>query len=147
MVDVVKKFSIYILFMMVSILIIWTGINSVIANNGFYQNAIKTKGEIIYISSGQKVKKAKVSIVVDNKTYTKEIGEYNSRMKVGDEITVYYNKENPNDFRASSAGYVGYAFIVFGAIFVIALGIRMKKEIQYIREERKNDRRIYYNRK
>ena len=142
--DRIEKFLIYIIFMVVCVIMICQGIITISTNKGFYKNSIKTKGTIVYISPRSRVK---AEIIVDDKKYTADIGEYNSNMKVGDEITVYYNKDNPSEFKPMSSGYVGYILVLFGIIVMVDLIIRMKKEIQYLKEERKNDRGIYKNRK
>ena len=59
-----------------------------------------------------------VSHVVDGEKYTAELNEYDSSMRVGQRITVYYQKSDP--YHVRKKGYI--ATIVTGIMGVMFLG-------------------------
>lgn len=93
-------------------------------NAEFLETAETTTAEITHMdrshdSDGDVNYSVFVEFEVDGKTYEGNLGQYDSSMYVGKEVTVYYNPENPHNFKGSSAGFVGYFLIVFGAIFFL----------------------------
>jgi uncharacterized protein (UPF0333 family) len=66
-----------------------------------------------------------VKYTVDGEEYESEYGEYTSGMRVGQEVEVYYDPENPGDARTGSYFLpvifmgIGGLFIVIGFAFVI----------------------------
>lgn len=73
-----------------------------------------------------------VSHEVDGKKYTTELNEYNASMRVGQRMTVYYQKGDPYDVRTKSyiitiiPGIMGVIFIALGIITNVKLSMSRK---------------------
>ena len=94
-------------------------------------NAQITDIDVYHDSDGDSHHTIYVEFDVDNKEYAGTLNEYNSGMYIGKEITVYYDPQNPNNFKSSGSKYAGYFVSGFGAIFflvgIIPLGVMAKK--------------------
>lgn len=122
-----------ICFVAVSILIL--GIAA--ACTVFSQNTAKTSEKItgtiteIYDNSG-----ISVEYSYNGQKYEAGISEYSSSMRVGKEIPLYVNKENPQKVRTAALLYlpsfvlccVGVPFAIVGMIFIIIVGKSRKKK-------------------
>lgn len=87
--------------------------------------------DVYHDSDGDSHHTVFVEFDVDNKEYSGTLNEYNSGMYIGKDITVYYDPQNPNNFKSSSSKFSGYLLSGFGAIFflvgIIPLGLGIKK--------------------
>ncbi|WP_310602392.1 DUF3592 domain-containing protein [Anaerosporobacter sp.] len=124
-------------FLLVGIIFAAIGIGVYISNENFKSKAIKTESVISEIrerkdSDGKTVHDVYVSFHVRGKEYGGRIGEYSSSMYEGQELIVYYNSDNPADFRRCNivfplaSGLFGFVFIGIGAIPII-FSIRKNK--------------------
>lgn len=60
---------------------------------------------------------AYVEYNVRNQSYSAKLPEYNSTMYVGKKVKIYYNPDNPSEFKTPKYSY--YIEIIFGAIFTL----------------------------
>lgn len=130
-----------IIFAFIGALFVVVGIFAYKVGNDFKKTAVSTKAEIMNIQSYDDSHNVLVEFDVDGQTYTGQLNYYDNSMYVGKEVTVYYNPDNPNDFRGADYvwGYlifvlVGSIFFIIGMIFVIVTvvkGGKRKKIISY----------------
>lgn len=129
-----KNLLFYLLFVIVCAVVIVNGILGIKQGKEYLAKAEKTEGRIVYVTDGY----INVKIEVKGKEYHKQIhGEYQDKMRVGDKIEVYYDKEDPNDIRMEVNPYAGILYILFGGIFEIALIWRIIKDIKWKKEGNK----------
>ncbi|MGN1149004.1 MAG: DUF3592 domain-containing protein [Lachnospiraceae bacterium] len=82
----------------------------------------------------------------NGRQYEADLSEYSSNMRVGKDIALYVNTENPQKVRTAALlylptlilGCVGVPFFIIGCVFLLVLGKRKKKK-QYLMQ---NGRRI-----
>lgn len=124
------------IFAIVGALIIFGGFKLQESNTKFLEiaqiaNAEITDIDIYHDSDGDSHHTVFVEFDVDNREYSGTLGQYDSSMYVGKEVTVYYDPQNPNHFKGSSSKYSGYLLSGFGGIFflvgIIPLGLGIKK--------------------
>ena len=124
------------IFAIVGALIILGGFKLQDVNTKFLEIAQTTSAQITDIdvyhdSDGDSHHTVYVEFDVDNKEYAGTLNEYNSGMYIGEKITVYYDPQNPNNFKSSGIKYVGYIVSAFGSIFfligIIPIGLGIKK--------------------
>lgn len=111
-------------FLAIGICIIIGGIIFQVNNMKFLKTATKTEAKITnivtsYDSDGDANHSVNVKFMVNGEEYGGILGEWSSSMYVGKTVTVYYNPNNPNEFRSGSSGFVGFILIAFGAVFAI----------------------------
>ena len=79
-----------------------------------------------------------VQFVVDGQIYEGALGSYNSSMHIGDKITIYYDPEDPNDFRPENESVIGVIFSIVGAAFLgIAIVILLVSIIKKNKQKKK----------
>lgn len=117
------------------------GCGVLVSDMNFKKTADKTQAIILEIErytyrSGGKTKTGRhvtIAYEVNGKDYVQELSEYNSSMRKGGEIGIYYNPDDPNDFRTCSLTMpavfmgVGGFFMVLGSAFVISNIIYAKR--------------------
>lgn len=100
-----------------------------------YQNVTTTKGvitDIVYKNDNNLVY---VNYFVNGIEHESKLNGYSSSFKVGKEIDIYYNNDNPDKIGVKSLDYVFLLFPFFGLLFTIisAVGIAInlkKKDLQ-----------------
>ena len=110
--------------------IIFLGI-TVFMNNSdkeFIKHAYKTIGTIENIDIDYGIDDTDYDVYVSYKDISGNIhrgrSDYSSSsMRVGDKITVYYDKENPDKFRVKKEDYLNYIFIGMSGLFIILGGV------------------------
>lgn len=112
------------IFAIVGALIIFGGFKIQESNTEFLEiaqstSAIITDIDVYHDSDGDSRHTVYVEFNVDNTEYSGTLNEYNSSMYTGKEVTVYYDPQNPNNFKSSSSKYDGYFVCGFGLIFLL----------------------------
>ena len=110
-----------IFLLIVGIGLILLGIKQRQSNLKFIETA--TEGEAIITKIDEEYQSstesyfhtAYVEYNVGNQMYSKKLPEYNSMMYVGKKVRIYYNPDNPSEFRTPKYSY--YIEIIVGAIF------------------------------
>ena len=140
----IKDILLGIIFSVVGIVIICAGLFFRSLTNEFEENSEATTATIIRIDEDyhgdSKDHKVYVEFEVDGIRYSGKLDLYHSGMKEGDDVTVYYNKSDPNDFRSNFAtGPITIGLIAFGGVFAIigityiAIEIKKNKEANKIK--------------
>ncbi len=93
-----------------------------IQNSKFMKNAIDATAEITKIttsrdSDGDVSHLVQVIFHVDGKSYGGNLGYYSSDMYEGKTINIYYDPQNPNNFKSNSSNIASFIMIPFGGIF------------------------------
>jgi len=114
-----------LIFTLIGLMFIGLGIILTSVNLRFLEDALETTAIITDIETykttkGSRRHRVYVEFSVDGETYDGRLGEYHSGMKVGDTVTIYYDPDNPADFRGSGVGYAGYILMAIGAVSLIA---------------------------
>lgn len=109
----------------------------------FEANSIKTQAIITSIetsysySDGQKKKiyDVYVKFTVDGVQYKGKLNTYNISMQEGEETTIYYNPDNPNEFRGASSTSLNISMILssisgflFSLVVVIFFIVMIRKK-------------------
>lgn len=118
------QFILPTIFIAVGLLIIILGIYLNIENSKFMKTALQTEAEITNItthrdSDGDTTHSVDVVFYVNGKEYEGELGSYSSNMYEGKAITVYYDPQNPNNFRSDNSNIASFILIPIGGIFFI----------------------------
>ena len=121
------------------ILIVLTGIGLIIGGFFYFKDSLKFKNNAIEIeatvkdvskhtdSDDKTEYKLKVSYYVDRKEYIGNISIEN-RIKNGDKIKIYYDKNNPKEISTTNIKIEGITTIFIGIIFCIfGFGLLFKK--------------------
>lgn len=97
-----------------------TSINLMISENKFKKENIKISATVTDSNSNNKF--TAVSFFIDTKEYNTIVPKYYAEIKTGDEIEIYYNKEDPNQILLEdySKGAGIYFFI---SIILLAVGL------------------------
>lgn len=135
------------LFFTIGIFFVGAGIFVKISYDNFLKTAVKTTATITSIGAshdndGDVNHSVIVEFVVDGKTYSGELNYYSSSMRIGREETIYYNPENPNDFRSKGGSFLIWLFIFIGGLFA---GIGIILIIVMIVQSKKKKRVLSYN--
>jgi len=120
----IKDLLLGIIFSTVGIAIISMGLFFRSLTNEFEENSEATTATIIRIDedyrNGKEDYEVYVEFEVDGIRYSGKLDLYHSGMSVGEEVTVYYNKSDPNDFRSNfSTNLITIGLIAFGGVFAI----------------------------
>lgn len=137
----VEKILFLVFFSVGIIMLIAGGIfhinNSKFISNAGSVDATITRIETSYDSDGDANHHVEVRFEVNGKQYRGVLSEWNSKMYEGGLTKVYYNKNNPNDFRGSGLGYIGYIIMGLGFVFslvgIIPLIILKKRKNSFKR--------------
>lgn len=92
--------------------------------NNFINNALETEATIEriderYHGDGDTDYDVYVSYFVDGKSYYEELNSYNSSMREGKNITIYYNPDDPSEIMSNDGSIIGIIFMVIGGIAVL----------------------------
>lgn len=139
------------IFLAIGICVIIGGIIFQVNNTRFLKTAEKADAKITdiitsYDSDGEANHNVNVRFMVNGEEYEGVLGEWNSGMYIGKTITVYYNPNNPNQFRGGSSKFVGAIMIAFGAIFAVIGAVPLindKKRKNIKRDLEKNGIKLY----
>lgn len=119
------------IFTIVGLAMIISSIVVGIDSNKFYKTAVKTEATIMYIDTysdydhKQKKMKTRHDVYVSYETeegeyYTYEkLGYYSSNMSEGQNISIYYDPENPSDIRSKSGSKL--MIYIFGGLGIVFL--------------------------
>ncbi|MGN0621646.1 MAG: DUF3592 domain-containing protein [Porcipelethomonas sp.] len=96
------------------------------ADSSFMKTAEETTAVITDIDTDRRVSHGEertdhtvyIEYIADGEVYNEPLGEYNSGMYEGEEITVYYDPDKPSDVRTGSK-LMQYIFLGIGALFFI----------------------------
>lgn len=118
----------YGIFLFIGVVLFAIGVLIYISNQNFKRSAVQTKSVITDINryrdysttnSGDRYNyEVYVSFTVDDVIYEGILNEWNSGMYVGQSITIYYNPNNPLDFRKDSS-LILFIFIPIGLLFIL----------------------------
>lgn len=154
MIKNVKNIGMIIFLIVFLLIILFNGFQMVtlgleVKNNSdeFEANSIKTqaiitkiKSSYVYDSDGdrRKTHDVYVEFTVDGVQYSGELNTYNINMQEGEETTIYYNPDNPNEFRGATSKWSnvsmivniisGFFFSVVVIIFFIVAIIKKRNE-------------------
>jgi hypothetical protein len=92
----------------------------------FKMSAVKHTAVISYIESssdaeGELECSVNVTYTVNDRVYSDSLDVCNVDWKTGEQLTIYYDPENPAIFRTSIAYYAGFIAVVFLAVSGAAL--------------------------
>lgn len=116
------------LFLFVGIIFATAGMHFYKADSDFKKNAKSTEATIedidisySYDSDGERKKDYNVYVgfIVEGKKYEGYLNSYNSSMRVGSKIKVYYDTLNPANFKSSSDSIAAIVFIIVGLVIMI----------------------------
>lgn len=112
------------------LIIILIGIIVQINNKKYLRTALTTEAVIsdIIIDSGIDDEDYEVHVAynVNNVDYDGVLSEYNSGMRKGQRITIYYNPKNPSECRGKSTDFSDYICIGFGVVWVLLFVVMQK---------------------
>lgn len=122
-------------FLLVSVVFIIVGISLIGREKKFEKKGVKTEAVIVDIQKNRVRKRTAngyryrdehevyVEYSVDGIEYTEKLGSYNSKMKVGDEIDIYYLEDDPTDIQSKgTAKFLAILFIGLGSVLgIVAL--------------------------
>lgn len=137
------------IFIVAGLFIIILGIYLNKENSKFMKDAIETEAEITEIttsrdSDGNVSHSVEVIFYVDGKEYGGILGYYNSNMYEGKIIDIYYEPQNPNNFRSDNLNTVIFIMLPFGSICIIAGFFILYPDIKsiHLKKLKKYGRRI-----
>lgn len=124
-----------IVFLIAGIGMIVGGIYIQNENNKFMKTAKETTATITRIDVSYDFNEDSnhdvyVEYAVKGKRYTGRLNEYNSGMYEGKNITIYYNPDNPKDFRGTSSNLLSYIIMGIGAVFTIISSMFIVKKVR-----------------
>ncbi len=140
----VKKMFIIIgiLFVFIGAVLFIAGVISISYETDFKNNAETTEAVIVDIEyfrkkNGMK-RKPVVEYTVDGVKYKQTLDEYNSGMRIGDNITIYYDPEDPENVSTGSlfasllAICMGGLFVIIGGAFIASVIVSFIKKTKLI---------------
>lgn len=85
---------------------------------------IQTEATIVDIQSavhldGDRSYNVVVEFQVESKTYRSDLSEWNSTMKIGKKVSIYYNPNNPYEIIGNGFSFTYVIFMMLGSIFEI----------------------------
>jgi len=133
-----------ILFIIAALPIIF-GLIFNLGNNSFKKKAETTTAKIISIDIIDDWTTPIVEFYVGEEKYVGELNHYDSSMHVGQEVTIYYDPLNPNEFRGvgmelSSLFWFSAIPLIMGIIMIgvnLGIGKVVKKSIMLIEKRKK----------
>lgn len=134
-----------IVFFLIGIGIGVLGVKFHVDSKEFMKTAVETTATItdIYVtrdSDGDANHTVYVEFAANGELYDGRLDSYHSGMYEGGFTKVYYNPENPNDFRGSSSNWAGIIMFIMGIVFaaiggsMLVLGIKNNKKIKELKE-------------
>ena len=101
----------------------------------FRDNAVKTDAYVINIVDRGEDRDVFVEFYVDGEIYSGRLGGGIYHINIGDEVTVYYDPDNPARFRATMfllpmiiVGSIGFIFLAVGIGILIGIRAKNKKD-------------------
>lgn len=122
-----NRIAIFIL-SLVAILFITVGVVLKVNSDSFMAIAEKTTGTITEIevyytkdSDGDRVRRHRVYVeyIVDGERYENRLDSYNSTMREGGSVTVYYDPDNPTRISSGGSSVSTFIMIGLGGIFLV----------------------------
>lgn len=125
------------IFLFIGVVFMTVAIGSKISEQKFYASAENSKAKIIDFSlktdvDGKVIHKAIIGYTIDGVSYETELPYCSSSLNLGDEIIIYYQKNNPVEIKTKRSsmsmvyGIIGSVLILIGAIFFLNNLIRSK---------------------
>lgn len=101
----------------IGVVLLFKGITSISTYNTFKNN--NEKIQALVTDSNSTSKYTAVSFFVESKEYKTVVSEYSSDIKTGDEIEIFYNKENPSEvmLKGQSNNAVIYFVVSIAMLF------------------------------
>ena len=119
-------------FVIAGIIFVISGIFLFKNTKDFMTNATKTSGVISDIVCTDDNCKVTVEFSVGSMKYTGELKEYSSLMKKGNTIIIYYDPQNPDNFKENVSYTISYVFIGIGSLVSAAgLYVMIKTNLKY----------------
>ena len=109
-----------IILSLVGVILLFSGIKMIISNNNFKAENIQIEATVTDSNSLNKY--TAVTFYIEEKEYNAMAKTYDSQIKNGDKINIYYNKENPSIIYIENSNTNGGKFIGIG-IVVAAIGL------------------------
>jgi len=105
----------------------------------FMKTAKKTTAVIdnIYVrkdSNGNYNNDVYLEYEVNGKVYNEKSDFYNSSMRKGDKLKIYYNSKNPREISTGDGSLFGFVFVGIGCIVLIISGIGLKAVVKREKE-------------
>jgi len=115
---------IFVIFALVGFGIIIGGIAFYISDVNFKKTATETTAIITEISisrnrDGDVTHTTYVKFFVGGKVYNGILGEWRSGMAVGQDVTIYYDPDNPHIFHSGGVSIIALIMVPLGAIFFL----------------------------
>jgi hypothetical protein len=140
-----SEWIVSVIFSIVGLALIVLSIYVYFDNKKFMADAEKAEATITQITSkrdsdGDIRHTVYVEFEVDGELYEGSLGFYSSSMYEGKTVDVYYDPENPGDFRGEGSSFLSVFLIVLGLIFFLVGGgmifgmIRKKKRARVLME-------------
>lgn len=109
------------IFMGIGILLVVFAVLLHISNSKFMETAIETTAEITnihvsYDSDDDAHYTVDIKFNANGKEYSGILNSYDSSMYKGENITIYYNPDNPNNFKYNTS-FVYVILLIMGAVF------------------------------
>lgn len=120
-----KKISLYLIFAVVGVALIIVGTVLIIQSENFKKNAAQTEATIVEIetyedSDDETHYNVLVEFYAGDVKVEGDLGYHVSGMKKGQTVKVFYNPDDPNDFKSASEGiWMFVVFIVGGIPFTL----------------------------
>lgn len=93
------------------------------ANDAFMETAVAEPAIITEIESDEDYHRVMVTYELDGEMVVKKLSEYSSDMYEGQELTIYYDPENPDNITTGMvSGILGTVFLIVG-IITAAIGL------------------------
>lgn len=119
-------------FIIAGIVFVVAGVYLYKSNTNFMNNARESVATINKADCDDGGCQYTISFIASEKEYSLSYSKYNSSYKVGDEINVYYDINNPSNFKCDYSNNIAYVFMGLGTLIVIVgLFIMIKKNIKY----------------
>jgi len=122
-----KKISLYFIFAVVGIALIVAGTVWLVQSENFKKKAVQTEATITEIetyedSDGETQYNVLVEFYADDVKVEGDLGLHVSGMKKGQTVKIFYNPDDPNDFKSASEGIWMFVVFIVGGIPLTFVG-------------------------
>lgn len=114
------EFILGIIFAFIGVILLFSGIKTMISNNTFKNENIKIEATVTDSNSVNKY--TAVTFYIEEKEYNAMAKTYDSQIKTGDKIEIYYNKQNPSIIYIENGNTNGGVLIGIG-VLLSAVGL------------------------